>query len=112
MYTVAHQSYLVLAPFAEVSVLLEGRDYPTSNLVLPCMFGLLVATHWDNPVFDIIAVSKGADMLAATIDPETLLDCVRDSRIALFTKHLQVWRTDLSEDLKRCLMLALPCVMC
>ena len=112
MYTVAHQSYLVLAPFAEVSVLLEARDYPTSNLVLPCMFGLLVATHWDNHVFDIIAVSKGADPIDSMIDPEDCLDCIRDSRIKLYEKHLAVWRVDLSEDLKRCLVfLLLPCLV-
>lgn len=73
------------------------------------MFGLLVATHPENPVFDVLAMAKGDDMYDTEIAADDLLEDVRLGREALYVKHLRVWREELSDDLRRFYMI---CTMC
>ena len=47
---VNNQSVAVLAPLAKASQYLEGKNYPTSNLVLPSMYGCIELMRADAPV--------------------------------------------------------------
>ena len=109
-FTVAYQGHLILAPFAEVSIILEAKVYPTSNLVLMCMWGLLVDCQPTTAVIDILADKKeGDEMYELEIDHEDLLPCIREGREALHTKLKEVWRETLSPELRRVLLIAMMC---
>lgn len=49
--------------------------------------------------------APGEDMYDVEIAHDDLLPCVREGRTNLYMKHLAVWRTDLSDDLRRCMPL-------
>ena len=49
-WQINNQSVAVLAPLASASTYLEGKKYPTSNLVLPSMYGCIELTRSDVPV--------------------------------------------------------------
>lgn len=91
----------VLAPLAKASQFLEGKTYPTSNLVLPSIFGCIQLLHADTPVkkpwnHEIFS--------SKDLRPE-----VQRAREALYQDMVKRWQTDMSLDRKRFYMIATVC---
>ena len=49
-WQINNESVALLAPLASASQYLEGKTYPTSNLVIPSMYGCIAALQPDVPV--------------------------------------------------------------
>ena len=96
-----NQSVAVLAALATASQYLEGKNYPTSNLVLPSMYGCIelmrpdapVRQPWDNKLLQV-----------SQLRPE-----VSSARKKLHADLALRWKTDLPEPVKRFYFIATVC---
>ena len=95
-----NESVALLAPLANASQILEGKTYPTSNLVMPTMFGCIEALRADAPVRQ---PWDGKLLQPGDLRPE-----VTEGRKVLHEDMLHRWK-GISEPLKRFYSIATVC---
>ena len=88
-WQVNNQSCAVLGGLAAASNVLEGKSYPTSNMILPYLYGCISSLHIDAPA---IQMWDGAPIPAKDLHPS-----VREAREALYQSLLGFWVTDIKE---------------
>ena len=100
-WTINNQSVALLAPLATASKYLEGKKYPTSNLVMPSIYGCIELLHadaairqpWDNKL----------------LQPWQLRPEVTAGRAVLYEDLERRWKTELSPQLERFYFIATIC---
>ena len=100
-WAITNQTVALLSPLANASTYLEGKNYPTSNLVLPSMYGcceLLAASMpvrqpWDGKL----------------LQPNELRPEVVEGRQVLHSDLVDRWKTKIPEQLKRFYFIATIC---
>ena len=100
-WEINNQSVASLHPLASASQMLEGKNYPTSNLVLPSMYGCIeslssgvpVRQPWDGKL----------------LQPNELRSEVVKGRAVLHADMLRRWKTEISEPLERFYFIATIC---
>ena len=75
---------------ANASQLLEGKNYPTGNLVLPCLYGCIAATASDA---DVLQPWDGAILKSCDLHPT-----VAEARADMHHDLVRRWVTDLSDE--------------
>ena len=70
--------------------LLEGKNYPTGNLVLPCLYGCIAATASDA---DVLQPWDGAILKSCDLHPT-----VAEARADMHHDLVRRWVTDLSDE--------------
>ena len=100
-WSINNQSVSVLAPLAAASQYLEGKNYPTANLVMPSIYGCIklleadapIRQPWDNKVLP-----------SWQLRPE-----LKAARSVLHADMVKCWKTELPEPLKRFYFVATIC---
>lgn len=100
-WEVNNQTVAVLAPLANASKYLEGKKYPTSNLILPTILGCIQLMKAEAPVKQ---PWNGERISAAELRPE-----VREARALLYDDLVDRWITNLPESKKRLFSIATIC---
>lgn len=97
-WLINNQTVALLAPLAEASQYLEGKHYPTMNLVLPSLFGCIEHMKPTNPV------RQPWD--GELLKPNELRPEVKLAREALYEDLVSRWKTEMPEALLRFYMTA------
>lgn len=92
-WAINNEVVALLAPLANASQYLEGKSYPTMNLVLPSIYGCIKHLEIASPVR---LPWDGKLVAHADLRPE-----VQEARIVLYDDLVQRWKTDLPSSLKR-----------
>ena len=92
-WLINNQTVALLSPLANASQYLEGKNYPTSNLVIPSMYGCIELM---NPTVAIKQPWNGKLLEARDLRPE-----VAAARAVLHEDLLLRWKTELPEHTKR-----------
>lgn len=92
-WTINNQAVAVLAPLAKVSKYLEGKTYPTLNLVLPSIYGCIALLNPESPV--------KVPWSGVLIPPSEMREEVQEARQQLYDDMVLRWKTNLSEELLR-----------
>ena len=100
-WLINNQSVAVLSPLGTASQYLEGKKYPTSNLVVPSLYGCIELLHtstavrqpWDNKLLP-----------SACLRPEVVA-----ARTAVYEDMVLRWKTNMDESLKRYYFVATVC---
>lgn len=100
-WEVNNQTVAVLAPLANASKYLEGKKYPTSNLILPTIMGCLQLMKEDTAVR---RPWNGERIAAAELRPE-----VQQARKKLYADLFDRWVKNLPESRKRLYFIATLC---
>lgn len=87
------QTVALLAPLAAASQYLEGKTYPTSNLVLPSIYSCIEHV---NPAQRIAQPWDGKMLQHSELRPE-----VQEARQALFDDLVDRWKTNIPVSRKR-----------
>jgi hypothetical protein len=91
----------LLTPLANASQYLEGKNYTTSNLVIPSMYGCIELLHPN------AAVRQPWD--GKLLKPKDLRPEVTDGRQVLYDDMVRRWKTEISTELKRFYFIATIC---
>ena len=100
-WAINNQSVALLSPLANASQYLEGKSYPTSNLVIPSMYGCIELLHADAPV------RQPWD--SKLLQPNDMRPEVMDGRLDLYNDLVRRWKTELPSELKRFYFIATIC---
>ncbi|KAL1500703.1 hypothetical protein AB1Y20_013350 [Prymnesium parvum] len=100
-WEINNQTVAVLAPLANASKYLEGKNYPTSNLVLPSIFGCI---HLLKP--DTLIKKPWSNEF---INPADLRPEVSEARNKLHDDLVLRWVTEMEEARKRFYYIATLC---
>ncbi|KAL1504112.1 hypothetical protein AB1Y20_010522 [Prymnesium parvum] len=100
-WQINNQAVALLTPLATASQFLEGKTYPTSNLVLPSIYGCLAHLKPES------AIRQPWD--GKTLLPEDMRPEVQEARQALYDDMLQRWRTNMSDQLRKFYCVATLC---
>lgn len=100
-WEINNQTVAVLAPLANASKYLEGKSYPTSNLILPSIYGCIHLLKSTTPV--------RRPWNGESIQPSALRTEVSEARELLYKDMVARWVTDLPEATKRFYYIATVC---
>jgi hypothetical protein len=100
-WIINNQSVALLKPLANASQYLEGKNYPTSNLVIPSMYGWIELLHPDASVLHPWDCNL--------IQSKDLRPEVTDGRQVLYDDIVRLWKTEISTDPKRFYFIATIC---
>ena len=100
-WAINNQTAAVLAPLAGASQYLEGKSYPTVNLVLPSMYGCI--EHME-PSSAVRQPWDGKVIRSSSLRPEC-----QEAREEVHADLVRRWKTDIPEALKRYYMIATIC---
>ena len=89
-WSINNQSVALLSPLANASQYLEGKSYPTSNLVIPSMYGCIELLHADAPV------RQPWD--SKLLQPNDMRPEVMDGRLDLYNDLVRRWKTELPSE--------------
>ncbi|KAL1515602.1 hypothetical protein AB1Y20_002221 [Prymnesium parvum] len=92
-WLINNQTVALLAPLSSASQYLEGKNYPTMNLVIPSLYGCIEHMNPKNPIRQ---PWNGAAIPESELRPE-----VKAAREELFNDLIRRWKTGLPENLKR-----------
>jgi hypothetical protein len=90
-WCINNQSVALLTPLANTSQYLEGKNYPTSNLVIPSMYGCIKLLHPN------AAVRQPWD--SKLLQPKDLQPEVTDGRQVLYDDMVWRWKTKILTEL-------------
>ena len=96
-----NQSVALLTPLANASQYLEGKNYTTSNLVIPSMYGCIELLHPN------AAVRHPWD--GKLLQPKDLRPEVTEGRQVLYDDMVRRWKTEISTELRRFYLIATIC---
>jgi hypothetical protein len=100
-WNINNQSVALLTPLANASQYLEGKNYTTSNLVIPSMYGCIELLHPN------AAVRQPWD--GKLLKPKDLRPEVTEGRQVLYDDMVRHWKTEISTELKRFYFIATIC---
>ena len=100
-WNINNQSVALLTPLANASQYLEGKNYATSNLVIPSMYGCIELLHPN------AAVRQPWD--GKLLKPKDLRPEVTEGRQVLYDDMVRRWKTEISTKLKRFYFIATIC---
>lgn len=89
-WQVNNHAVALLAPLAKASKFLEGKKYPTSNLVLPTIYGIILHLEPRSP----IKLPWNNEILR----PSDLRPEVQAARMLLHEDMVKRWKTDMPEE--------------
>jgi len=89
-WQVNNQTCAVLGGLAAASNVLEGKSYPTSNMIIPYLYGCISSLHFDAPT---IQMWDGTSIAATDLHPS-----VRKAREALHQSLMGFWVTDIDHN--------------
>ena len=100
-WNINNQSVALLTPLANASQYLEGKNYATSNLVIPSMYGCIELLHPN------AAVRQPWD--GKLLKPKDLRPEVTEGRQVLYDDMVRRWKTEISTELRRFYLIATIC---
>jgi zinc finger BED domain-containing protein 1 (E3 SUMO-protein ligase ZBED1) len=100
-WNINNQSVALLTPLANASQYLEGKNYATSNLVIPSMYGCIELLHPN------AAVRQPWD--GKLLQPKDLRPEVTEGRQVLYDDMVRCWKTEISTELRRFYLIATIC---
>jgi hypothetical protein len=100
-WNINNQSVALLTPLANASQYLEGKNYATSNLVIPSMYGCIELLHPN------AAVRQPWD--GKLLQPKDLRPEVTEGRQVLYDDMVRRWKTEISTELRRLYLIATIC---
>ena len=100
-WNINNQSVALLTPLANASQYLEGKNYTTSNLVIPSMYGCIELLHPN------AAVRQPWD--GKLLQPKDLRPEVTEGRQVLYDDMVRRWKTEISTELRRFYLIATIC---
>jgi hypothetical protein len=100
-WNINNQSVALLTPLANASQYLEGKNYTTSNLVIPSMYGCIELLHPN------AAVRQPWD--GKLLKPKDLRPEVTEGRQVLYDDMVRRWKTEISTELKHFYFIATIC---
>ena len=100
-WNINNQSVALLTPLANASQYLEGKNYATSNLVIPSMYGCIELLHPN------AAVRQPWD--GKLLQPKDLRSEVTEGRQVLYDDMVRRWKTEISTELRRFYLIATIC---
>ena len=89
-WCINNQSVTLLTPLANASQYLEGKNYPTSNLVILSMYGCIELLHPNEAVWQ--------PWDCKLLQPKDLQPEVTDGRQVLYDDMLCRWKTKISQS--------------
>ena len=89
-WQVNNQTCAVLGGLAAASNVLEGKSYPTSNMIIPYLYGCISSLHYDAPT---IQMWDGTSIAATDLHPS-----VRKAREALYQSLMGFWVVDIDRS--------------